>query len=138
MRLTDYWMARLIACMYVLITYVIAFFDPATRVSELVTASGHAGWWVMGAVAALAGCGLLDVLINDFLPPALQLQSVYTRRHLLFLGIALGSTAISGVIATSEGWSLVLIKFWLDAAICSALAFLEMFPRHRNARKCAP
>lgn len=138
MRLTDYWMARLILCMYVLVTYIIAFFDPETRVAELVTASGPAGWWVMAGVGGLAGCGLLDILVNDFLPRPLTLESVYSRRHLLYLAMALGSTAISGVIATSEGWSLVLLKFWLDAAFAAAMAFLEMFPRHRNARKCAP
>jgi hypothetical protein len=132
MRLTDYWMARLVYCGYVLMTYTIAFFDRETRVSELVTASGPAGWWVVAVVAALAAAGLLDILVNDFMPRAVSITYVHGRRHVLYMAIAIGSAGVSGVIATAEGWSLVLLKFWLDVVFGCALTFLEMFARHRS------
>jgi len=134
MRLTDYWSARLLLCMYVLTTSLISWADPRTLVSELLVQSGQAGWLVLAALICLSLVGLLDVVINDFMPKPLTLNFVHRYRHLLFMAIAIGSVLVSGVIATSAGWTVMLLKFWLDAAAACALAFLEMFPRHRNPK----
>ena len=134
MRFTDYWMARLILCLFVLNTHVITVLDPQTRTSELITASGPAGWWVLALLVVLAIGGIVDVFINDFLPASMQIAAVYGRRHLLFLAIAAGSLAISGVIVEKEGWSFVLMAYWLHTTVAAALAYLEMFARHRSGR----
>ena len=135
MRFTDYWMARLILCLFVLNTHVITALDPQTRTSELIAASGPAGWWVLTLLIALAVAGIVDVLINDFLPETMQIPSVYGRRHLLYLAIAASSLAISCVIAEKEGWSFVLMAYWLHSTVAVVLAYLEMFARHRSGRK---
>ena len=136
MRKTDYWMTRLIVCSYILMTYAITFMDPQTRTSELVTASGHFGWHAVAMISFLSFCGILDVFVNDLLPFEINLPYIYNRRHVLFMFMAIGSVAMSGVMATSEGWSFVMLKFLLDATFSCALAYLEMFPRHRNQRVC--
>ncbi|MES2909843.1 MAG: hypothetical protein V4718_00555 [Pseudomonadota bacterium] len=135
MRFTDYWMARLILCLFVLNTHVITVLDPQTRTNELITASGAAAWWVLSLLICLTVAGVVDVLINDFMPEAMKLPGVYGRRHLLYLAIAASSLAISGVIAEKEGWSFVLMAYWLHTTVAAVLAYLEMFARHRSGRK---
>lgn len=135
MRFTDYWMARLIFCLFILNTHIITVLDPQTRTSELIAASGHGGWWVLFMLVVLATAGIVDVVINDLLPKSMQMPGVYGRRHLLYLAIAAGSLAISGVIAEKEGWSFVLMAYWLHATLAGVLAYLELFARHRSGRK---
>lgn len=130
--MTAYWSARLLLSLNVLVSVVIAWQDPLTRMAALVSASGTGGWAVMVVLAGASAASVLDVLVNDFAPARYMLLAVYHQRHLLFMAIALGSAAISGVIAMSEGWTPMLLKYWLDAVAGCALAFLEMFARHRK------
>jgi len=134
MRLTDYWMARLMLCSYVFMSCMAALLDSPT--ARLLAISFDSVWWLVPAVALLSAVGLIDLLINDFLPVKFTLLSIHDRRHLLYIAIAFGSMGISGVIATTEGWSPLLLKYWLDATFAAGLCFLEMFPRHRNKKVC--
>lgn len=131
-RLTAYWSARLAVCLYILIAAVGAWFDPETRVGELVAATGNFGWFNVMALAMLASLGILDVLVNDFMPARYTLAGVYRRRHLLFMAMAITSATLSGVVAAGYGWAPILLRYWLDALCASVLAFLEMFARHKE------
>ncbi|MES2415091.1 MAG: hypothetical protein V4614_14890 [Pseudomonadota bacterium] len=131
MQLTDYWFARLVICGHVLSRFFIVAADPQTRMHELVTASGPAGWCVMTCLAVLAFIGLIDIAVNDFMPSHVGFRWIYNRRHLLYSAITMNLLLISAVLA-KEGWSPVLFSFWGDAAFCGAVVFLEMFPRHRK------
>ncbi len=134
MRLTDYWMARLMLCAYVLLSCLAALFDSPT--AEILSLSFDSTTWLIPVLAFCAALGLLDLLINDFMPMRFTLLFLHDRRHLLCVAIAFGSMAISAAIATTEGWSPLLLKYWLDATFAAGLAFLEMFPRHRNKKAC--
>lgn len=135
MRLTDYWMARLMLCSYVLVSTIVTWFDPRATAGILMERSYEVVWWLIPCVAALAVIGLIDVLVNDFMPKSFMLLVIHDHRHLLLIGMAFGSMGISAAIATSDGWSTILLKYWLDSVFAAGLSFLEMFPRHRNHRK---
>lgn len=137
MRLTDYWMARLMLCAYVLVRCINTQFDDNGSANHLMRMSFDVVWWVTPLVALLAGLGLLDLLINDFMPRRIHCLFLHDHRHLLYIAIGFGSMGIAAVIAETDGWSTILLGFWLDAAFAAGLALLEMFPRLRNKRECS-
>lgn len=130
--MTPYWSLRFFLGLNVLADACIAWTDPLTRMAHLIDASGDVGWLVLAAVATASLMCVIDVLVNDFLPARYTLPGLYRNRHLVLMAIALGSAAIAGVIALSEGWTPMLIKYWVDVATACAVAFLEMFARHKS------
>ncbi len=136
MRLTDYWMARLMLCSYVLVSVIVTWFDSGNTTNHILNLSFDVVWWVIPSVALLTFIGLFDLLVNDFLPRKVNLFFLHDRRHLLYIAIGFGSMGIAAVVASTDGWSTILLKYWLDACFAAMLAFLEMFPRLRNKRTC--
>jgi xanthosine utilization system XapX-like protein len=128
-------MARLMLCAYVLVTSAVTWFDLVLGRNHLSGSDFNVIHWTIPAVVCLAIVGLLDVLINDFLPPRVAWKFLHDRRHLLYVAIAFGAMMVSTTLAGADGWSITLLKYWLDATFSAGLAFLEMFPRHRHHNK---
>ena len=130
--MTPYWSLRLFLGLDILTSAWITWQDPLTRTATLINASGPVGWLVLMVIAAAALVCVIDVLVNDFAPACYTLPGLHDNRHIGLMGMAIGSASIAGVIALSEGWTPILLKYWLDAAMACATAFLEMFARHRK------
>lgn len=132
--LPRYWFARLYVALSVLVNVVVTLLEPSALTARAINASGSLGWlavWTLGAVGVVA---LLDVIVNDLAPDRWRLPSAHRWRHFVYMAIALGEVSITYVIAAKLGFTPLLFVYWLDAAADVAIAYFDLFARHREGR----
>lgn len=130
--LPRYWLERLSCSAAILATLLISWQEPDSLLHRVIDRSGPEGWWCVCALCALCGLGILDVVVNDFLPPRFTLQRAKDWRHLIFLAMGMGLVSVTYVMAEAEGWRPLLLLFPIHAVIAVAVAFFDMFQRHRS------
>ena len=65
-------------------TTLLAWFTPLSLTAQLIAAGGSYATIVMALFTACVVIGLLDILINDFLPPQITLIFLRRRRYILY------------------------------------------------------
>lgn len=132
--LPRYWITRMYVAASVLASVAVIWWEPHTLTHRLISQSGAAGWWLVALLAVVAGAGIVDVIVNDILPDRFHLLCIKQRRHLLYIGLAMGEASLCFVFAMGEGgwWRALLLPFLLDAAVAALVAFLDLFQRHRQ------
>lgn len=129
-----YWFARLYLAASVLVNIVVTWLEPAALTARAVAATGPVGWicvWTLGGVALV---GLADVLVNDIAPARWRLPTAHRWRHLVYMALALGEVSITYVITANLGFTPLLFVYLTDAAAAVAIAYLDVFARHREGR----
>ena len=129
-----YWLTRLYVALSVLVNIMVTSLEPQSLTARAIYATGSLGWlavWTLGAVGIVA---LLDVLVNDLAPDHWRLPSAHRWRHFVYMAIALGEVSITYVIAAKLGFTPLLFVYWLDAAAAVAIAYFDLFARHREGR----
>lgn len=127
-----YWLVRLYVALSVLCTVLIICTEPNSLVHQVVAATGVHGWACVIALGVLASLALVDVVVNDLLPAHINVPLARRWRHLVYMLLAMGLVSITGVIAAGVGMTPLLLTFWLDAGVATAIAFFDLFSRHRR------
>jgi hypothetical protein len=127
-----YWLVRMYIALSVLTNVLIICSEPHALAHRVVASSGVLGWLCVGALGLLACLALADVVVNDLLPAHINLPVARRWRHLIYMLLALGLVSITGVIVAAIGPTTLLLTFWLDASVSVAIAFFDLFSRHRS------
>ena len=129
-----FWLSRLIVSLEVLVLIVaVSWWEPNSLTSKALAASGSYSWLLL---AALGGCCLMviaDVIVNDLMPQRFAFHSAMRWRHLGLMGTALLLGIISVLVVFSQGFTVLLFAYWLNASLAVGLAFLDVFTRLRQS-----
>jgi hypothetical protein len=128
-----HWLSRLYVTMSILISVLITMLEPRSLAYQVMEEGSAAGWAFLFLLGALGLVALFDVCVNDLLPHEFDMPSGRRWRHLVYMALAVGLCCVSFVIAADTGFSMVLLNYWKDIAICVAIAYLDLFQRHRGA-----
>lgn len=100
----------------ILVTSFVAAADPFSQHAFAMSEDGFGGVLAIGLMAALAIAGLLDAVINDFLPDRYSIQCTHRHRHVVFMLIAIGQVAIVlALVRADEVRPAISVYLW-DAA----------------------
>lgn len=80
--------ARCAVLQQAVVTCCLAWFVPVSLTSKLIAQGAGFGTTVLIALTCVVAVGVLDILINDFLPDRFTLQYFKQRRHHLYHLIA--------------------------------------------------
>ncbi|WP_295855907.1 hypothetical protein [uncultured Xylophilus sp.] len=128
-----YWHTRLLLALSVLVSIYICWREPDSLGHRIIVRSGSEGWICVAALAAVALAALADIFVNDILPARVTLCAVMSRRHLVYMAMAVGLMSLCYVVADEEGWTELLLHYGLLAAFSAHIAFTDLFHRHRGA-----
>jgi hypothetical protein len=112
--------ARFYVSASILVTVVIAMADPYSQHAEAMSKDGAGGFLAMVLLGGLAVAGLLDVAINDWMPPRLCWQ--FPHRHIIYMAMAMGQVGLTLVIAQSGDIRPVILRYLLDAFVSVYIA----------------
>ena len=127
-----YWLSRLIVPLEVLFIVVgVSWFEPLSLTARALNASGPLAWALLVVLGAFCAAAILDVVINDLMPPRFALRYAMRWRHLSFMGISLILGMISVLIVVAQGFTVLLFAYWLNAIFAAGLTFLDAFTRLR-------
>ena len=127
-----YWHTRLLLALSVLVSLYITWRGPDALMHRIIARSGPEGWACVTALAGVALAALADILVNDILPDRLTLLAFMRQRHLVYMALALGLMSVSYVVADEEGWTELLLHYWLLAIFSAHIALTDLFHRHRK------
>jgi hypothetical protein len=130
----QYWLARHYVASSTLVTLLIASLAPESLNARAFAAAGPPAGWFVAALTLVSLASLYEALVTDFVP-RLQCGWLRRRRHTLFMGVAVGQLCLAYALLSyaPNNWPLIL-RFSLDASAATALAFLDLFARHRADR----
>lgn len=80
--------ARCAIMVYASFTCTLAWFVPTSLTAKIIAQGGHYGTVALIAFSVIVAVGLVDILINDFLPEAYSFCSIKARRHKLYHYVA--------------------------------------------------
>ncbi len=132
-RLPRYWLTRLY-CALSAATNVITSIEPRSLTAQVVSATGGAGDYWLAALGAVALVAVLDVIVNDLMPEGYSLGRTRRYRHLTYMALAVLLCGLASATYTTVGWTTLLITWWVDAAMATTIAFVDLFARHRGGR----
>ncbi len=124
-----FWLSRLIVAVQVFVQFVlVAALEPDSLAGRSIVATDG-----LPLVLALGACCLLcifDVIVNDILPDGFVLPTAIEWRHAALMGMAL-FLAMMGIFVSSgrDSFTMLLVAYWLNAALCAALAYIDTFTR---------
>lgn len=123
MKATYSWIARLYVSASVLVTGLIAAFDPESQHREVLMSSGElAGSLALIMLIGVALAGIVDVAINDWLPARFDLPWTHRHRHVVYMLLAVGQVGL--VFALVHGGDIrpVITRYALDALMAVLIA----------------
>lgn len=127
-----YWLARLSIALNVLVTVVlVSWFEDTSLTASAIRSAGGFGWVLVLALGAVCGGALIDAAWNDMLPVRFVLRTTIKWRHLGFMAMALLLSAIGFLVAFTQGFTFLLLVYWLNAALAAGVTFLDVFARMR-------
>jgi len=125
-----YWAFRMALLAAALAECVIALFRPSSPNYWVIRHSGNSGVMLMSAALACTVALLLDLLVNDLLPPRFKLRCALRWRHALLLAMAFAQLAMCAAFLTysPSEWA-YLARFFPPAAFFALAAYLDTFAR---------
>ncbi|CAN5857208.1 hypothetical protein BH11PSE13_BH11PSE13_12060 [soil metagenome] len=131
--LPRYWITRLYVALSTVMSIIVSWLEPGALTHRLIDRSGEQGWVMVGLLAVVCGFAIVDVVVNELLPEKFKLPTAKKHRHLIYMALAMGIFCMSYVFIVGEGgWFRPLVlPFWLDGFVAAAVAFLDLYQRHR-------
>lgn len=125
-----YWAFRMSLLSDALAECVIALFRPSSPNYWVIRHGGNSGVMLMSAALACTVALLLDLLVNDLLPPRFKLRCALRWRHALLLAMAFAQLAMCAAFLTysPSEWA-YLARFFPPAAFFALAAYLDTFAR---------
>lgn len=132
-RRDHFWLTRHYVALSTLVTFAIAATTPASINAHAINAAGPLGWWAVAGLAAISFVALAESFISAFVP-SWSCRFLRNRRHTLFMGMALGQLCLGyAVIVYSPSSTGLMLRLTLDATMATAVAYLDLFARHKAA-----
>lgn len=122
MKSTYSWIARFYVSGSILITALMALFDPSAWHRGSMVAQGWGGYAAMALLGAVAVFGILDVLINDWLPKRFSLVCTHRHRHVVYMLMSMGQTILVLVAAQAGDIRPGMARYVLDAVVSVMVA----------------
>jgi hypothetical protein len=88
------------------------------------------GWMFFAFI--LCTVAILDIIINDICPNTINIITLYNYRHIIYMLMAVLSISLSVAVIVTNGPSFSLCRLWLDGAVATLVAFLDIRERYRN------
>jgi CHASE2 domain-containing sensor protein len=130
--LPRYWITRLYVALCTLVSIAVTWLEPESIAHRLVDATGGQGWPLIAMLAGVACLAIVDVLVNDLLPLRFTFLRAKRHRHLIYAALSMGIFSLSYVILVGAGgWRPLVLPYWLNGGVAAAVAFLDLFQRHR-------
>jgi hypothetical protein len=131
-----FWFARMAVALNVLVCIVaVSWFEETSLTAQAIESTGHRGWLLVLGTAFCCLVALADNFVNDLLPARFVLPCALRWRHLGFLGIALQLAAISVLVVWARGLTVIVLAYWLNAALAAVLTFFDAFARYPRSSK---
>ena len=124
------WAFRMSLLSEALAECVMALFRPSSPNYWVIRHVGNSGVMLMSAALACTVALLLDLLVNDLLPPRFKLRCALRWRHALLLAMAFAPLAMCAAFLTysPSEWA-YLARFFPPAAFFALAAYLDTFAR---------
>jgi hypothetical protein len=123
-------------CSLAVVLWITAEIEPRSMTAQFAV-SGAGGF--MCALTGLLGLiGMVDVLINDFLPDRYQWRTARKNRHFVLVAIAfcyIASLYVS--LETVKSTALSLFYTWNAISLLS-LAFVDAYTRNKESANASP
>lgn len=131
--LPRYWITRLYVALSILTNILASWYEPQALTHKLIDASGEQGWVMVGILGSICIVAIADVVVNDLLPDKFRLASAKRYRHLIYIALAMGIFCMAYVFVAGDGSTFrpLVLPFLLNGAVSAAVAFLDLFQRHR-------
>lgn len=129
------WMARAYVAGSVLVTATIAALDPLSQHRSVMTEDGAGGLLAVGMLACTALVALIDVFLNDLLPPRYSLRCAHLHRHIVFMVLAIGQVALAFVEARDGFARPVVLRYLFDALAAASIACVGVYQHYRQAKR---
>lgn len=126
-----YWLVRLYVAMALISNSLVAWLEPASLTAQALRAS-PAGWIDVALLFALGLVMVVDIAINDYLPPQISMPVAREARHWIYMAASLGTFGLTYAILKDRGYTALLLSYWVDGAFAAAVAALDLFARHRG------
>lgn len=131
---SAYWFTRLYVAVSVLLKLAVSLLDTSSSLHPLLAESGQHVLFAVTLLVILCVVCVLDTAFNDLTSPRVHLPVLRQYRHATFMLMGLGLMSIVSAICAARGFSLLTLVFVVDAAAAVAVAFLDLFARHRKVR----
>jgi len=129
------WLARLFVGMTLLVSTLVVFSEPDSLLHRTIDRAGVLGQVATGSLIFVTVLSLLDVLINDLLPPKYVLRCAIRYRHTIYMLMSLGCLSMIFVIVRSHGPYSGLLHFALVAWAALLIAVLDVRERMQEGNK---
>jgi len=135
MKLTYSWIARFYVSGSILVTAMIAMFDPISQHRAVLMDNGDlVGTVAMILLGALALAGILDVIINDWLPSRFSLHCTHRHRHVVYMVLAIGQVGLVYVLVHDDDLKPVIARYALDAIMAVTIAGKGIKDHYKQSR----
>lgn len=134
MRTGRKWLARLIVASDLLVWCVILITEPTSLVNRTINQAGMSGQIAVFGLILIGCMAVVDVIVNDLMPPHFLLRCAIRHRHTVYMLICLGCLSMVFVTVKSYGFSVVLLHYGFLAVAALAIALLDIRDRlqHQN------
>jgi hypothetical protein len=124
-------MIRMLYCLQVL---TISFFSISydnSIIHELVKCTQGNVWLIVGSMCALAGIGIADFIVNDFMPAKYQLACALHIRHAVYMLIAIGYAILMSFAVKHEMYA-TIPYFMVNIIFIVVSAFTDVQRRYKS------
>lgn len=130
----QYWLARLYLCCSLMVSVWIAFHSPWNQQREILDLIGEGGWLLLTSVAVLAAIGIVDVVINDLLPPRFSMKWADEHRHQVFMALALLLCSMVYINVTKGSSTVLILRYSLESFFCVGIAVFDTIARVQQVK----
>jgi len=120
-----YWLTRLYVCASVMVTVMVALFDPSSQHHQSMLSDGVGGKFAIITLGAVAFVGLFDVIWSD-LRKSNRLSIIKRHRYLLFLLMAMGQASLILVNVRYGIIEPLIARYSLDALMATLVAWYSI------------
>ena len=113
---------RLYLCLRTLVVATVSLGVAESLNGQFIDAAGKAGYAIVFLKVTCAVTGLLDILINDLLPPRFHMTWARSYRHIGYIALAIADCAYLLVMAKQDTFTLLALSYALDATFAVFVA----------------
>jgi hypothetical protein len=113
---------------------IVTWLSPDSLSGRAIAHSGPIGGTFMLVLFVASVVAVLDVIVNDIMPPRYRL-AVMDRRHIGYMGMSLSLLMIAGVVGARVGPTPLLLSYVLPAMFAAGVTWLDLFARHQYERR---
>lgn len=119
----KYWLSRAYAAAFTMSVAAAGLFE-SEKLAQ--------GYLLLALMLLVSLVALVDVLVNDILPKDVTLACARAARPLIYMSLAICNMVVGIVTVKSDGFTISQSMFWVTVCVCTALAFQDVYEKHRT------